>query len=85
MEFFPAKSVRTPGSSSVNAKGFASRSLGGTPGSARDGGLHTNKHTLLSLYTELPTGDIPLEEFEKLALDRLRGGSGLSRVVRICL
>jgi hypothetical protein len=26
------------------------------------------------MYKELPSGDISLEEFEQLALDRLRGG-----------
>jgi hypothetical protein len=28
------------------------------------------------MYKELPSGDISLEEFEQLALDRLRGGFG---------
>eukprot|EP00983_Pelagomonas_calceolata_P111428 1159780-Pelagomonas_calceolata.AAC.5 len=43
-----------------------------TPGT-KGKGEHSNRHTLLTLYEERPQGDITLEEFESLALDRLRG------------
>ena len=37
------------------------------------GNEHSTRHTILSLYAELPSEDITLEEFERLALERLRG------------
>lgn len=36
-------------------------------------GQNATRHTILNLYTELPSGDITLEEFERLALERLKG------------
>lgn len=76
MEFIGTKSVqgiKTPGTANPSvSKGWTTKSLGTTPGGA---GKHSTKHTLLSLYAEAPAGDITLEEFEKLALDRLRGGA----------
>ena len=30
----------------------------------------------LSMYTELPEGEVSLEEFERFAMDRLRGEAG---------
>ncbi len=51
-----------------------SAALSGDLGSMRrQPGEHSTRHTLLSLYTELPAGNISIEEFEALALDRLRG------------
>lgn len=44
-------------------------------------GPNSTKHKLLTMYSELPRGDITLEEFEKLALDRLRGKASLNFVV----
>ncbi len=46
-----------------------------TPGTAygKASGEASARHTLLSLYEHRPQGDITLEEFESLALDRLRG------------
>ena len=40
---------------------------------ANDGDRHSTRHTLLSLYSNAPSEDITLDEFERLALERLRG------------
>ena len=45
-----------------------------TPAGTITKGESSTKHTLLSLYEKRPQGDITLEEFESLALSRLRGG-----------
>eukprot|EP00955_Chlamydomonas_euryale_P108340 365842-Chlamydomonas_euryale.AAC.8 len=37
------------------------------------GGEHATRHTLLSMYAQPPCEDISLDEFERLALERLRG------------
>ncbi|KAF5828854.1 eukaryotic and archaeal DNA primase, large subunit-domain-containing protein [Dunaliella salina] len=50
-----------------------------TPNTAK-GGERINRHTLLTLYEERPQGDITLEEFESLALDRLRVLKGIEDV-----
>ena len=38
-----------------------------------DGDRHATRHTLLSMYASSPAEDITLDEFERLALERLRG------------
>ncbi len=37
-------------------------------------GNHSNAHTLLSMYSNAPSEQVTLDEFERLALERLRGG-----------
>lgn len=36
-------------------------------------GEHATRHTLLSMYATPPAEDISMDEFERLALERLRG------------
>lgn len=36
-------------------------------------GENATRHTLLSMYSDSPREDISLDEFERLALERLRG------------
>mmetsp|Transcript_3120 Transcript_3120/g.6789 ORF Transcript_3120/g.6789 Transcript_3120/m.6789 type:complete len:550 (+) Transcript_3120:140-1789(+) len=43
-------------------------------------GRNATKHTLLSLYTDTPTEDIALDDFERYALDRLRVLKGIEEV-----
>lgn len=43
------------------------------PVKASDSDRHSTRHTLLSLYSNAPSEDISLDEFERLALERLRG------------
>ena len=40
-------------------------------------GLSRRNATTLSMYSDMPSGEISLEEFERYALDRLKGESEL--------
>lgn len=55
----------------LNAKTPATRGTGaaGTTGTAAD----SKRPVELTMYRELPSGEVSMEEFEKHALDRLRG------------
>jgi hypothetical protein len=46
----------------------------GAEGSLAGAGRHSGRHLALSMYSDPPSGNISIEEFEGLALDRLRGG-----------
>ena len=53
------------------------------------GGKHSDAHTLLSMYASPPREEISLDEFERLALERLRGGwadsmGSVNACVRAC-
>jgi len=77
MEFLAPPSTKTPrpgAATGSSNKGWSSRSIS-TPGTGLTSraGEHSTRHTLLSMYAARPEGDITLEEFESLALDRLRG------------
>ncbi|KAJ9512891.1 hypothetical protein QJQ45_029132 [Haematococcus lacustris] len=71
MEFLgtrPSASAKALQNSSAQvSRGYASNAL------QSKAGQHSTRHTTLSMYSELPVGDISLEDFEQLALDRLRG------------
>eukprot|EP00798_Chlamydomonas_sp_ICE-L_P028042 gene28042-31144_t len=43
----------------------------------KEEGEHSTRRNLVTLYTELPSEDITLDEFERLALDRLRVLKGI--------
>jgi hypothetical protein len=68
VESLNANAVKSPRGSLGN------KSAPGTT-HGRPKGEYTTRHTLLSMYGELPQGDITLEDFESLALDRLRGSN----------
>jgi hypothetical protein len=51
----------------ANAVGAARKSLGADVAPAKAA-------PVLSMYSELPEGEIAIEEFERFAMDRLRGG-----------
>jgi len=54
-----------------NAKTPVTRT-GGATGTAAD----VKRAVELTMYKELPSGEVSIEEFEKYALDRLRGAFG---------
>ena len=44
---------------------------------AADGPVEDITHQRISLYKEPPSGEVCIEEFERFAIDRLRGKCGL--------
>ncbi len=44
-------------------------------------GEHATRALILSMYTDYPSEDITLEEFERLALERLRGKPSMGPLV----
>ncbi|GFH22406.1 uncharacterized protein HaLaN_19866 [Haematococcus lacustris] len=78
MEFLgtrPSASAKALQNSSAQvSRGYASNAL------QSKAGQHSTRHTTLSMYSELPVGDISLEDFEQLALDRLRVLKGVEEV-----
>ncbi|KAL6758289.1 eukaryotic and archaeal DNA primase, large subunit-domain-containing protein [Haematococcus lacustris] len=78
MEFLgtrPSASAKPGQNSNAQvSRGYASNAL------QSKAGQHSTRHTTLSMYSELPVGDISLEDFEQLALDRLRVLKGVEEV-----
>lgn len=56
----------------------------GTPGSRSTPGGRIDQLRVLSMYGEPPAGEVVLEDFERFAIARLRGGRPLPAEFQSC-